>query len=261
MPGTFVGFNVYYVLAKDTKNSSLEFVTTLAQVYLLTGLLPETAYNISVSAITNGGEGPACAPITAYTSPAAVSSSSSSLSGTTLGLIAAGVVIIIIILVVFFIIRGRRQSHYNQDLEFQLQSMKLGVEELTSRVKDMFSREFARTIGDNSEQSESAFAKLEIDRSKIEVGKELGKGAFGVVYKAKVVLNDGRSREVAAKTLIEDCGTDELTKFLMEARLMSLLAHPNLLELVAVVTKETPFYIITELMPKVSQLLLLSVPI
>jgi hypothetical protein len=40
----------------------------------------------------------------------------------------------------------------------------------------------------------------------------------------------------------------------MEARLMGLLNHENLLELVAVCTSETPFYIVTEIMPKVGSL-------
>ena len=44
--------------------------------------------------------------------------------------------------------------------------------------------------------------------------------------------------------------SEELTKFLVEARLMALLVHPNLLTLLAVVTIDQPFMIITELMPK-----------
>jgi hypothetical protein len=54
--------------------------------------------------------------------------------------------------------------------------------------------------------------------------------------------------DVAVKQLLEGAVTDELTKFLMEARLMSLLRHEFLLELVAVVTQNQPFYIVTEIM-------------
>ena len=136
-------------------------------------------------------------------------------------------------------------------LEQQLRTMKLGVEELTVKVRDMFSREFAETIGEDGEETERAFARLEIDRQRLKMGRELGKGAFGLVCLAELQLPDGGSQTVAVKALLDGVSSTELTKFLMEARLMGLLNHENLLELVAVCTAETPFYIVTEIMPKV----------
>ena len=118
----------------------------------------------------------------------------------------------------------------------------------------MFSREFAETIGDAVEETETEFERLEIDRSQLKLGRELGKGAFGVVCIATLTNPHGVDRTVAVKTLLEGVVQDELTKFLVEARLMSLLSHESLLELVAVCTSDTPFYIVTEFMPKVGRL-------
>ncbi|EDQ86139.1 uncharacterized protein MONBRDRAFT_44364, partial [Monosiga brevicollis MX1] len=172
------------------------------------------------------------------------------LSKTVVAGVTSAILLIIVILLAFCIIRGNRQRRYNEQLEQQLRSMKLGVEELTVKVRDMFSREFAETIGADGEAREREFALLELDRARLKLGKELGKGAFGIVCVADLQRPDGRSQTVAVKALLDGVSQTELEKFLMEARLMSLLHHESLLELVAVCTKETPFYIVTEIMPK-----------
>lgn len=42
----------------------------------------------------------------------------------------------------------------------------MGVEELTDKVKAMFTREFAQTIGDDAAKSEVIFESLEVERGK-----------------------------------------------------------------------------------------------
>lgn len=169
--------------------------------------------------------------------------------------VAVVVLAIMVVLVVLYMTRQKQTTVevINDDLEFQLDQLKMGVGELGGKVAGMFRHEFARTIGDN-DQTESEFAQLEIDREQLTLGDTLGKGAFGIVRRGQLVgMTKGgiklpEGEDFAVKTLLEGAATDELTKFLMEARLMSLLEHKNLLRMVAVLTIEQPFYIITELM-------------
>ena len=153
-----------------------------------------------------------------------------------------------------FITRGKKEEEevVHSDLETQLDQMKSGIEGLGGKVQGMFKDEFARTIGD-AEASEAEFTALEIKRHQLDLGDVLGKGAFGVVCRGHLEgINAGGEHltkdEVAVKTLLEGAASEELTKFLMEARLMSLLRHKNLLNILAVVTGDQPFYIVTELM-------------
>ena len=172
--------------------------------------------------------------------------------GTT-GLIAMAIVIIVIFIgsIFFMALRSNQQASLNSDLEFELNQMKLGIEELTDQVKKLFSEEFAKTIGDATDIEEK-FHRLEIDRHQLELGEEIGKGAFGVVCRATMVgpLQNSPDGHVAVKMLLEGAASDELTKFLVEARLMALLDHPSLVKLLAVVTIDQPFMIVTELMAK-----------
>lgn len=157
-------------------------------------------------------------------------------------------------------------SKLNTDLKGQLDKMKHGVHDLTHLTTTLFADEFAKTIGDNTHLEED-FAALEIDRSTLTLSSELGKGAFGIVYLGTLTAIPQpiqrspvtgvykppplqETRQVAVKMLLEGASSDELTKFLCEGRLMSLLKHPNLLELVAVLGNEQPFFLITELMEK-----------
>lgn len=86
--------------------------------------------------------------------------------------------------------------------------------------------------------------RWEIDRNRLTLLNELGRGQFGQVYEG---LFNGKTR-VAIKTLRED--TMNPQDFLAEAQIMKKMKHPNLVQLYAVCTKEEPVYIITELMSK-----------
>jgi hypothetical protein len=119
--------------------------------------------------------------------------------------------------------------------------------------REEFAREFAPTLGQaQTLQADKSFAQLEIDRSCLVLGSELGKGSFGVVYLATMISPQGaQQRTVAVKSLRPGAAQEEMTRFLTEARLMCLLQHQNLVEVVAVCSKSTPFYIVMELMSKV----------
>ncbi|CAL1528118.1 unnamed protein product [Lymnaea stagnalis] len=86
------------------------------------------------------------------------------------------------------------------------------------------------------------FRELEIARDAVKLTTKLGAGCFGEVWKGtmrKVV-------DVAVKTLKP--GTMSSEAFLNEAKIMHKLTHSKLVQLLAVVSSNEPFYIITELM-------------
>ncbi|XP_052281781.1 tyrosine-protein kinase Tec-like isoform X2 [Dreissena polymorpha] len=84
-------------------------------------------------------------------------------------------------------------------------------------------------------------SKWEINRSELELFEVLGSGCFGTVQKGK-----WNGRVVAAKMMKERAMSED--SFLEEAKTMTQLSHPNLVQLFGVVTKSKPLIIVTELM-------------
>lgn len=85
--------------------------------------------------------------------------------------------------------------------------------------------------------------KWEIDRSEITLGAKLGAGQYGEVYEGTWRKN---SRKVAVKTLKEE--SMEASEFLKEANVMKKMRHENLVQLLAICTRDKPMFIITEFM-------------
>jgi len=87
----------------------------------------------------------------------------------------------------------------------------------------------------------------ELNRSDIEMGQKLGGGQYGEVYKA-LLKKRKLNIPVAVKTFREE--TMEAKEFLKEASVMKKVRHPCLVQLLGVCTRELPFFIVTEYMPK-----------
>lgn len=96
--------------------------------------------------------------------------------------------------------------------------------------------------------------RYEVDRNRLTLLHELGRGQFGQVYEG---LFDNRVR-VAIKTLRK--GSMDPQDFLAEAQIMKKMRHENLVFLYAVCTREEPVYIITELMSKGALISYLQTP-
>lgn len=88
--------------------------------------------------------------------------------------------------------------------------------------------------------------KFEVDRRFLLLGKKLGSGQFGDVYRG-VWKN---SSPVAVKTMKETEDIDAINEFLNEAKVMKPLNDKYLLGLVCVCTLEAPFLIVSEYMPR-----------
>ena len=94
----------------------------------------------------------------------------------------------------------------------------------------------------------AAFKELEVDRSLVSLGRVLGSGAFGEVRLGSL-LQAGTTVDVAIKTLKDAGGHEESSKFLVEARILSALSHPNIVTLLAVCAEASPLLMVIELMP------------
>jgi eukaryotic-like serine/threonine-protein kinase len=101
----------------------------------------------------------------------------------------------------------------------------------------------------NTHQSEAEPEKPQIDN--IEIGESLGKGAMACVYRARHVL---LNQIVAVKVFSRDrSGEEEVKRFEKEARLTSMLDHPNIIKTVSFgVAKEGEPYLVLEYLKGVS---------
>ncbi|XP_034825105.1 tyrosine-protein kinase Btk isoform X1 [Maniola hyperantus] len=84
--------------------------------------------------------------------------------------------------------------------------------------------------------------KWEIDPSELVLLEELGAGQFGVVRRGRF----RGSTDTAVKMMKE--GTMSEDDFIDEAKVMTKLQHPNLVQLYGVCSKHRPIYIVTEYM-------------
>ncbi|KAK2860618.1 hypothetical protein Q7C36_004784 [Tachysurus vachellii] len=85
----------------------------------------------------------------------------------------------------------------------------------------------------------SAIKDVLVDRSRITLGKELGKGEFGTVYEGIFLSDDNENIQVAVKTMrVGIYSQDDLQSFLKEAEIMQHFDHDNIVKLLGV-TLET----------------------
>ncbi|KAK6753319.1 hypothetical protein RB195_012738 [Necator americanus] len=90
--------------------------------------------------------------------------------------------------------------------------------------------------------------RWEFKHGNVQVGRLLGRGAYGEVRKGTVIRKNGNIVNVAVKTLtMRNELTRELIREIMkEARTMRDLHHPNVVSLIGVVLIDHPLYILLE---------------
>src|SRR3989338_6569438 len=92
----------------------------------------------------------------------------------------------------------------------------------------------------------AGLASCNLDPQDIVIDKELGRGAFGVVYKCTLF-----GKEVAVKKLInQNVDSETLLAFKKEVAIMAKLRHPNVLLFMGACTEPGNLMIVTELMPR-----------
>eukprot|EP00036_Acanthoecidae_sp_10tr_P010434 CAMPEP_0182922166 /NCGR_PEP_ID=MMETSP0105_2-20130417/4623_1 /TAXON_ID=81532 ORGANISM="Acanthoeca-like sp., Strain 10tr" /NCGR_SAMPLE_ID=MMETSP0105_2 /ASSEMBLY_ACC=CAM_ASM_000205 /LENGTH=604 /DNA_ID=CAMNT_0025059763 /DNA_START=137 /DNA_END=1951 /DNA_ORIENTATION=+ len=98
----------------------------------------------------------------------------------------------------------------------------------------------------------------ELPRKDVKMGKMLGAGNYGEVYKA--IYSTGRTKmTVAVKTLKEEDSMG-IEEFMQEAQVMKKLKHPNLVTLIGVCSTDMPMLIVTEFVPNGDMLTYLRQP-
>ncbi|XP_067931127.1 hepatocyte growth factor receptor-like [Watersipora subatra] len=82
--------------------------------------------------------------------------------------------------------------------------------------------------------------RCKISNEKLSIGKQIGKGNFGMVYKGQLITPSGNLKTVAVKTLKDDqeLSFDDFESFLIEGTMMIDFKHKNVLSLIGVVCEE-----------------------
>ncbi|KAK0402898.1 hypothetical protein QR680_016601 [Steinernema hermaphroditum] len=85
----------------------------------------------------------------------------------------------------------------------------------------------------------------ELRHRMVKLGKELGSGSYGTVYKGTLTLDRQKPIEVAVKALTE-MNNEALNALWKEARVMQKYDHPNVVKLYGVANDFTPCYLVME---------------
>ncbi|VDN08026.1 unnamed protein product [Thelazia callipaeda] len=85
----------------------------------------------------------------------------------------------------------------------------------------------------------------ELQHKMIHLGKELGRGSFGTVYKGTLTIGTRKPITVAVKELTE-ITVDASNALWREARVMRMYDHPNVTKYYGVANDYTPYYLVME---------------
>lgn len=147
---------------------------------------------------------------------------------------------IIVGLIAFFVWR-RRNPPYTQVVR-----MEDGTVKLPKRLYPGGKLYVDPTTYNDVDEAVQEFA-YEIDVKSLKVGKLLGGGEFADVYKGSLFKN-GKTKEVAIKTLKPNASKRDRDDFLSEAAIIGQFTDPNVISLEGVVLKERPHKIVLEFM-------------
>jgi serine/threonine protein kinase len=122
------------------------------------------------------------------------------------------------------------------------------------RAESRFVIEYRQLVSERSMADfQREFCDLEITRSDVSVGAELGRGQFGVVLVGSTMKGHQsvavKARLDAGSTAVGESAVAGDEALVLEALLLNGLQHPGIVKLLAVVTKTAPVMICTELMP------------
>jgi serine/threonine protein kinase len=93
---------------------------------------------------------------------------------------------------------------------------------------------------------------FEVSHDRLELGRQIGKGAFGRVFvaRAEAIVGIPGYSTVAVKKLKNKASSDELEEFLSEIAMMKRVGrHPNVVTMLGCCTLKQPYYMIMEYVP------------
>jgi hypothetical protein len=180
------------------------------------------------------------------TTISATTASSTSHDPTTVIVVVVTVVVVVVALLTLFTIwrrQGRRIDVQRSTLRAQLQSL--------TAVQEQAVKLLASTYGSRLPALTADFPRYELPRKHVVIGDTIGQGSFAIVHKGTLTrsppaVRDSTINIVAIKVLKDVQNELACVKFLMEARLMSALTHPNIVALCAVCSQSMPMSIVTE---------------
>ncbi|CAB4021380.1 Ephrin type-B receptor 1, partial [Paramuricea clavata] len=151
--------------------------------------------------------------------------------------IGAGVATVVIVLLIVLLIisrwqRGKSKKSGKDNLGFERDISLHYVDPITYADPERAVSELAN----------------ELDRHSIKLETIIGGGQFGDVYKGEMKLPEQPATKVAIKKLKPGASYKDRTDFLIEASVMGQFKNLNVITLEGVVTKSTPFLIVTEFM-------------
>jgi sterile alpha motif and leucine zipper-containing kinase AZK len=135
-------------------------------------------------------------------------------------------------------------------LGFDSVAATMGSSAVTSIQRGKGEEELDLGLSKEKEKQLQAFADgletWDLNPGDIQLGKELGRGAYGTVFSATL-----RGQNVAVKKLnSQNIDEKKLADFKKEVEIMSKLRHPNVLLFMGACTQPGNLMIVTELMPK-----------
>jgi hypothetical protein len=231
---------------------------TLGQhVAVLDGLVRGESYSFRIRAISALGASPYSrfANVTVQ-QPGSAASSGSSSSNLSVGAV-VGILIAILVLLLILVLVAIRLRHKPPQALAGISTTLVGRKQRQTKntfatLRGSIARIFEESFPSLTVESRpSAFDALERDWTAVTQGKELGKGAFGIIKLAHITDALSNSDVVALHVLDEDSDANDFLSMFACARALSCFRHDHIVRLIAVNTLELPYFVALEYVAEV----------
>ncbi len=205
--------------------------------------------------------GTPCVPVASADASSGSGSGTGVVVGTVVGVLVG---VLAVVSVAVLVSRRRRHQASTTVIEMELRSL------LTQSVRGVFLRKYGHSVDDTA-ALDRAFGELEVREDAIVLEREIGRGESGVVYvgraagmrrwgaswwprRERTEGGDGvRARGWKAGMLMAVKFNSEVTpeaqaRVLLEARVLHLCGHANILQIIGVVCETMPVRLCTEYM-------------
>ncbi|KAB5579487.1 hypothetical protein PHYPO_G00195610 [Pangasianodon hypophthalmus] len=221
----------------------------------ITGLQPHVSYQISVRAYNRisqklGTSGAAQSitilktPVVITTVPVPTPAAQEELKTPVIASVLCGILLLLALIPAAFCLIRRGYSKFREDHEGELVPLEnvgrvYRCPEEPQTTPPQQTTSSVPIFDSVNERLLSGIKDVLVDRSRVTLGKELGKGEFGAVYEGIFLSDDNVNIQVAVKTMkVGIYSQDDLQSFLKEAEIMQHFDHDNIVKLLGV-TLET----------------------